>query len=118
MHRPCVRQIEPSRIIGAVDRNADSAGTAQMRLQHLFESIHPTRAVELGGPPQPEAAREALACPVDVHQSLRLQSPRLDEVVEAQCAVDDQNRVLDDDVAMLLKSLFIQADFEAGAAAV
>src|SRR5882672_9635355 len=118
MHRPGPRQIEATRIVRPVDYDAHPARTAQVGLQYLLESIHALRTVEFRGPPQPQAARIAFARPVDIHQRFRLQSPRLDEVVETQRAVDDQDGILDDDVAVLLKGLLVQADFEPRAAVI
>src|ERR1700679_2117045 len=100
--------MQPSRVLRAVDGDADGARALEIGPQELLESAHSLRPVELRRPAQPQTPREALARPVDVHDAFRLQPPRLDKIVEPQRALDDENGVLDDDVAKLLKGFFVQ----------
>ena len=72
----------------------------------------------MGRPLETQPAREPLAGPVDIHHRFRLQAPRLDEIIEPQHPIHDQDRILDDDVAVLLEGLLEQADFQARAAIV
>src|SRR5271170_4377715 len=118
MHRPRVREINLSAVIIAIYGHTNAAGPAQVRLQQLLEAAHALRTIEFGGPLEPKPPREALARPVDIHERFCLQAPCLDEIIEPQCAIDDQYRILDDDVAMLLEDFFVQADLEAGAAVI
>src|SRR5580704_13397749 len=52
-HRPGVRQIEPSRIVGAADRHAHAAGPFEIRPQQLLEAAHAVRRVQFVGPTEP-----------------------------------------------------------------
>ncbi len=83
-----------------------------MRLEQFLETVQTLITVEGRRPTHPQPPREAFARPIDVHQGFCLQSPTLDEVVEAQRAVDYQDGILDYDVAMLLEQFLEQRHFE------
>src|ERR1022692_5147548 len=89
-----------------------------MGLEHFFETVEALRPFEFAGPAHPWPFGVTFASLVDLEQRFRLQPPRFDEVIEAQRPVDDQYRVLDDDLAELLEGLLVETDLESAAAIV